>query len=150
MYKGFFGMWSHGLWHCLLCGDNKWCGESWQDIIVYKGFFGMWCHGIWHCLLCGDNKWCGEYTVLHSEFPENRGSTFLQYVGNHLQQTTGCHNPGHHNPILHSCEENKHIYTHTQYLSGVRIVMIAGCQSSLMFTFHWYLPHLKQHRHPCL
>lgn len=57
-----------------------------------------------------------KYTLLHSEFPENRGSTFLQNVGNHLQQTTGYHNPGHHNQILHNCEEHKHIYTYTMPL----------------------------------
>ena len=71
-----------------------------------------------------------KYTVLHSEFPENRRSTFLQNVGNHLQQTTGCHNPGHHNQILHNWEEHKHIYTHTQYLSGAE-----NCYDSWLLVF---------------
>jgi len=65
---------------------------------------------------CGDKQYVEKHTVLHSEFPENRGNTFLQNVGNHLQQTTGYHNPGHHNQILHNCEEHKHIYTYTMPL----------------------------------
>ena len=54
-----------------------------------------------------------KYTVLVSEFPENGGIIFFQNVGNHLQQTTECHNPRHHNPILHSCEKRTPIYTYT-------------------------------------